>query len=403
MSNESSWALALVSVAAFGCGNSPTAPANPPPPTDTVVSFASVSSGNFHTCGLAATGTYCWGTSGSVPELVHGDIAFYAVKAGGKETCALTSTGAPYCWTSDLVPLAVPGSHQFSALTMNGGLGPNHACGLATNSAAYCWGNNYYGQLGDGTTTGTEFNKGWPMRPSPVAVSGGLQFSAISAGEFHTCGLTTTGMAYCWGLNEYGILGSGDSTNSSVPAPVTGGLTFSSLTSGGYHNCALTAGGKAYCWGQNSVGELGNGAYTISSASPIAVVGDLTFSALSAGRDFTCGVTVTGETYCWGLNIFGQLGTGDAVGPEECPVYPHRGCSTRPVLVSGNLRFAAISGGGNHTCGITESGVVYCWGLNDQGQLGNGLAPSDMCAIVTGPFYVGGQYCAAPQKVARQR
>jgi len=240
--------------------------------------------------------------------LVVGGLTFAAVSAGFYHTCALTTTGAAYCWgandfgqlgdgstVSSSVPVAVSGGHAFVAISAGGGYlsGSSHTCAVTTTGAAYCWGSN----VGDGSTVSSSV---------PVAVSGGLTFAAVSAGAAHTCGVTTTGAAYCWGSNDRGQLGDGSTVSSSVPVAVTGGLTFSALDAGGRdyggHSCAVTTGGLAYCWGDNEFGQLGDGS-GISSSVPVAVTGGLTFSMVSAGGSLwshTCGVTTGGAGYCWG-------------------------------------------------------------------------------------------------------
>ncbi len=127
--------------------------------------------------------------------------------------------------------------------------------------------------------------------------------------------------------------------------------SFVSLAGGGSHTCALTPAGAAYCWGNDELGELGDG-HDVSgpSTSPVPVVGGLTFSSLSAGFGFTCGVTTGGAAYCWGANGGGSLGTGDSVG------------STTPKAVAGGLTFQAVSAGDFHACGIAASGAAWCWG-----------------------------------------
>src|SRR5207247_1427933 len=136
----------------------------------------------------------------------------------------------------------------------------------------------------------------------PVGVSaGGLTFTAVSAGAYHTCGLTTGGAAYCWGSNDNGELGNGSTTSSSVPVAVTApGLTFTAVSAGGCHTCGVTPSGAVYCWGSNAYGQLGNGS-TTSSSVPVAVsAGGRTFTAVSAGYLHTCGLTSGGAGYCWG-------------------------------------------------------------------------------------------------------
>src|SRR5439155_23888382 len=197
--------------------------------------------------------------------------------------------------------------------------------------------------------------------PFPVAVAGGLRFTAVTAGDSHSCGLTASGAAYCWGYNGsysgFGPLGDGSVTPRSVPVAVTGDLTFSSVSPGREHTCGLTATGSAYCWGAG--GLLGDGS-SVGSAVPVAVTGGLTFSALSAGASRTCGLTATGAAYCWGA---GPLGDGSSAG------------STVPGAAGRGGTFIAITAGrfdAGYTCGVNTSGTAYCWGEGGHGELGNG-------------------------------
>src|SRR5439155_15131308 len=139
------------------------------------------------------------------------------------------------------------------------------------------------GELGNGSRTSSA---------APVAVAGGLSFSALAAGGRHTCGVTDARTAYCWGYNGEGELGTGSATNSATPVAVAGGLSFSALAAGapsGFnsefgHTCGLTSVGAVYCWGDNGDGQLGTGSAT-NSATPVPVVGGLSFSALATADD----------------------------------------------------------------------------------------------------------------------
>jgi alpha-tubulin suppressor-like RCC1 family protein len=251
--------------------------------------------------------------------------------------------------------------------------GAFHTCGVTPAHVAYCWGNNSDGQLGN-PPYGSQTCAFGPCIKTPVAVSGGLAFLSVSAATYHTCGITTTGAAYCWGDNTEGWLGNGSTTASTTPVGVTGGLAFSAVSAGQYHTCGVTAAGAAHCWGDNRSGQLGNGTTAISSSTPVPVSGGLTFAAVSAGALHNCGATAAGAAYCWGDNRFGQLGNGTTAN------------SSTPVPVSGGLTFAAVNTGhmSIHSCGVTGANVAYCWGGNSSAQLGDGTITDRSTPVAAG-------------------
>ena len=232
--------------------------------------------------------------------------------------------------------------------------GSAHTCGITLSSLAYCWGWNHPGQLGDGTTI---------QRLIPTRVSGGLRFRDVVATPLlighRTCGVLTDGGAYCWGSNDQGQLGDGTTQQQNAPTPVVGGSSIVQVTVGALHTCGVTGARRAYCWGVNASGELGDST-TVSRLGPVPVWGDLEFVEVSAGEGFTCGVTVDHRAYCWGYNGWGQLG--DSTGVNQ-PV---------PTAVPGGLLFDHVSAGDRYACGVTTDGKAFCWGLNASGQLGDG-------------------------------
>ncbi|HXV85565.1 MAG TPA: hypothetical protein VD793_02645 [Gemmatimonadales bacterium] len=198
--------------------------------------FAQVSTGSFHTCGVTAAGqAYCWGqnTYGQLgdnstadrltPSLVAGGITFSSVDVGFQHSCGLATDGSGHCWgrnnylqlglgdappALDSVPRAVVDGHVFNSISA----GTLFSCAVEQGSGAgYCWGYNASGQLGDNVPGRCQDEQGveFQCAPSPYPVSGGLTFSSIHASNQHTCGLTTDGIAYCWGLGAYGQLGDG--------------------------------------------------------------------------------------------------------------------------------------------------------------------------------------------------
>ena len=187
------------------------------------------------------------------------------------------------------------GGHLFAQVRP----GVNHTCAITTTGVAFCWGANTYGQLGDGTHT---------FRLTPVRVNRGLNWRWISPGAYHTCGVTTDNRAWCFGKNSFGAaLGGGDGSNRSNPRAVVGGLQFRHVESGYFHTCGVTTAYRAYCWGYNGDGEFGDGTLNIRS-SPMAVAGNLQFSHISATEFYTCAVSRAGQGFCWGNNPRGELG-----------------------------------------------------------------------------------------------
>jgi len=262
---------------------------------------------------------------------------------------------------------AAPPTPSAAALTFAAvSAGGEHTCGVTTSGAAYCWGQNGFGQVGNG---GAEND----FQTTPVAVSGGLTFASVRAGWKHTCGVTTGGAAYCWGSGPQGKLGNGSTDSQFTPAAVSGGLTFASVSPGSVHTCGVTTSGGAFCWGAGSFGRLGNGTDD-RVWTPEPVSGRLAFTSISTHTSHTCGVTTSGAAYCWGDGTFGKLGNGTEDGHPM------------PVAVSGELAFKSVSAGEFHNCGVTTSGAAYCWGVDDVGQLGNDLATeSQTTPVAVGP------------------
>jgi hypothetical protein len=203
---------------------------------------------------------------------------------------------------------------------------------------------NTMGELGVGTSTGPELcENGGSFACSilPIPVVGGLTFASVSTGGTHTCGLTTSGVPYCWGNNVHGLLGNGTNGTGPEECPDLGGIMD---------------------WGPSVIP---------CSRVPAMVAGGINLTSLSSrGQDWiACGLTSTGRAYCWGTAPF----------VSDPP-------RTAPEPVAGGLTFTTLSASQGSACGVTAAGVAYCWGVNDTGQLGNGTT-----TYSTVPVKVAGQ------------
>jgi alpha-tubulin suppressor-like RCC1 family protein len=229
-----------------------------------------------------------------------------------------------------------------------------HTCAVTPDNRAYCWGGNDQGQLGNGSTASST---------APSLVSGGLRFQHVSTGNLHSCGVTLDDRVYCWGFNFLGQLGDGTGYPENIrrltPVLVAGGRRFRQVRAGYAFTCALTTSSAAFCWGYNVFGQLGDGTRTTRYA-PVQVKGGQKWRQINAGTEHICGVTQADRAFCWGMNFWGQLGDGTQNVPGK------------PVPVAGGLRFRQVSAGGAHSCGVTTSNRAYCWGRAEDGELGNG-------------------------------
>jgi alpha-tubulin suppressor-like RCC1 family protein len=347
-------------------------------------SFRVVTAGDDHSCAIEADGTVlCWGRAGALgngrtevdltPVPVAGGLLVSAIGAGDRFSCALDDGGNAYCWgtngrnqlrlggdapeqcgleTCSFLPVRVPDAPPFHTLAV----GPSHSCAATAAGEAYCWGNNFAGQLGNGSTS---------PGSGVVAVSGSLRFRELASLANTTCGITFDEHLYCWG-SDLPLAGKPSST---VPVLVSEG-TFVRLVSGGGHACGLTDEGALYCWGSDAGGQLTGAAtetctYTDKyqsyswpcTSTPVRVAAEYTFTTVSAGGAHTCGITTGGVSLCWGLNFSYQLG---APSNEGCG--DGSACSREPLPIEGGHTFSAIAAGGSFTCALTTAGNAYCWG-----------------------------------------
>jgi len=341
---------------------------------------------------------YAWGegTNGAVGNGVKANastptrvstlpqgVSLSGVVAGVANFCGLSPVGAAYCWglgnfgllgdgggtgtrsSATVTPVVMPVGVTFASLTA----ARLTMCGLTSAGVAYCWGRGQDGELGNGALVDSDV-------PVPVTMPEGVTFTKLTANRGTFCGLTGAGNAYCWGANWLGQAGNGTTSPVTVPTPVTmpGGVTFTSLLPLFYATCALTPIGTAYCWGgvdYGTTGVIGNGTDG-GSTVPAAVTmpTGVTFAALYANMEgFTpCALTSAGVAYCWGEGRKGQLGNGG---------FTNVNVPTAVTMPTG-VTFASITQGSYHTCAIARvTAAAYCWGYNDSGQVGIGTGGAD--------------------------
>ena len=333
---------------------------------------------------LLAGLTFCFASGHSLAQTPLVGIA--KIAAGNGHTCAVTTTGTVKCWglnffgqlgdnstTYRYTPVDVVAGPSLPALAGVSSLttGLNHTCVLISGGAK-CWGDNARGQLGDGSTT---------PRLTPVDVSGlAAGVVSIAAAAEHTCAVTIGGGVKCWGANLPSRLGDNTFTQSSTPVDVIqspplavfSGATAVAAGARSVHTCAIVGSGVR-CWGSDVYGQLGVDMPALGvSPTALAVVGLASgVSALALGGAHSCALTTTGGIQCWGNNSFGgQLGDNTLTDRRT------------PVDVSGlTAGVSAITAGTAHTCALTTGGGAKCWGSNDIGQLGDNSMTMRLTAV----------------------
>jgi len=353
---------------------------------------------------FTATGTFSNGTT----QMLGPDVANIA--AGNGNTCALLRSGGVECWGENSdgeLGDGTTGGDSLSARPVVGiltatavTLGHAHGCALLASHTVKCWGFNVLGQLGNATTTDNE--------PTPVTVSGISTATAVGAGGSHSCALLTNGTARCWGENWFGELGDGSTTDSSTPVSVVGINTAVAISVGLFHACARLASGSVKCWGAGTSGQLGNGEVG-SSSTPVTVRGISNAAAVAVGADSTCALLASGSVQCWGQNVYGQLGNGQVHSSGSSTPVAVLGISTAVALAAGFHHYCArlrdgsvdcwgdnsngqlgkgagttlesgvplaivrvhgpttLASGDYHNCTLFAGGLMTCWGSNGDG------------------------------------
>ena len=299
-----------------------------------VSDWKSVTAGSGHTCAIRGTGAlYCWGDNekgqlgdGTVaprisPKRITAVSDWKFVTSGGEEnrsyTCAIRGTGALYCWgdnssgqlgdgtkTQRFSPKRITAVADWTTIAAGGEEIAIHTCAIRGAGALYCWGDNFNGQLGDGTQTD---------HLSPKRITAVDDWTSVAAGgeeeNSHTCAIRGTGALYCWGYNGTGELGDGTGIQRLSPKRITAVSDWNDITAGALHTCGVRGTGALYCWGGNHVNQLGDGTDT-GRLSPVRITAVADWKLVAAGDYHSCAIRGTGALYCWGFNLHGQVGDG---------------------------------------------------------------------------------------------
>lgn len=241
--------------------------------------------------------------------------------------------------------------------------GEGHTCAITTERRLYCFGRDEAGQLGDG---GDNADRAVPTEVAGVRTD----WASVSAGGQFTCARTTGGLLFCWGSDFYGQLGNdGDNTDVGEPTEVAGGRRFwSEVSAGTHHACARSRAGRLFCFGRDTNGQLGDDAEFVDQDRPVEVAGGATnWRKVSASMLHTCALTTTNRLFCFGTDGAGQLGNGAPFADQGTPV----------EVVSNTTNWVQVATGASHTCALKDLGRLYCWGWDRDGQRGDGEPATD--------------------------
>ncbi|MFN3827132.1 MAG: hypothetical protein ACK4NR_05835 [Micavibrio sp.] len=243
--------------------------------------------------------------------------------------------------------------------------GFRQTCGIKSDDTLWCWGRESYGEIGNGADTADQ------LVPVQIGVD---TWKDISAGFFNTCGIKADDTLWCWGRDVSGSIGNGAvAGDQNVPYQV--GVDLWKSVSVGFfgnftlssHVCAIRSDDTLWCWGENQNGQIGNG-NTTDQTAPVQIGVDL-WQKISTGASYSCGIKADGSLWCWGFGSSGRLGTGNTASVSV------------PTAVLGGYSWSSVSLStesiGAATCGIRDDNSLYCWGSDDDGVMRDGILGSN--------------------------
>jgi cysteine-rich repeat protein len=323
-----------------------------------------IAAGGEHNCATFADGELrCWGRNN------HGQLGY--------------ASDVNHIGVAD--PLTELAGVDIGGTLEQFGLGGLHGCVRFATNDVRCWGLSNYGQLGYNSTDTIGVDE-HPSEAPMVMV--GAEVLAVAGGFEHTCAITTDHQLRCWGRSNRGQLGYGNTSTIGndehpdeagnvvvYPESLPEDATLSQVSLGREHSCVLFGTGDVLCWGRNNRGQLGQGNTTDwgdnnnetpAQLDPINLGGAAV--AIAAGDEFSCALLEGGAVRCWGYNNHGQLGLGNTanLGHNNSSQV----ISVAPIVLGKNA--IHITAGATHACAVLEDHTVICWGENPDGRLGYG-------------------------------
>jgi alpha-tubulin suppressor-like RCC1 family protein len=335
---------------------------------------ATLAGGNYHSMGIKEnSGLWAWGdnyyaqfgdgtSDGSYTpiQVGNGTSDWVGVSGSYTHTVAIRVDGSLWAWGTNQygqlgngtvtensnVPTQVDGGGVWAAVSAHG----NHSLAIRADGSLWAWGWNAVGQLGDGTNAD---------RSRPVQVGDGASdWFAVAAGATHTLAVRDDGSLWAWGMNSYGQLGLGDTTNRNAPQRVGDANDWATVATGTYHTLAIKKDGSIWAWGQNNYGQLGLGNTTNQNA-PQRVGEGVEWASVAAGATHTLAVRDDGSLWAWGRNNYGQLGLGNMTNRSD------------PRRVGEGVDWTYVAAGAYHSLALKSDGSLWAWGYNSYGQIGN--------------------------------